>query len=80
MRSNVCKIEKGTGDLEAILKECEKVAVYNELTHKQSLQLRLLCEETDGMLVSPKDIDEVVDAAAKIISAGINQAFGRNQY
>ena len=33
-------------------------------------------EETDGMLVSPKDIDEVVDAAAKIISAGINQAFG----
>ena len=50
MRSNVCKIEKGTGDLEAILKECEKVAVYNELTHKQSLQLRLLCEETDGML------------------------------
>lgn len=50
MRSNVCKIEKGTHDLEAILRECEKVAVYNELTHKQSLQLRLLCEESDGML------------------------------
>ena len=29
MRSNVCKIENGTKDLEAILKESEKVAVYN---------------------------------------------------
>ena len=50
MRSNVCKIDKGTKDLEAILKESEKVAVYNELTHKQMLKLRLLCEEIDGML------------------------------
>ena len=56
MRSNVCKIENGTKDLEAILKESEKVAVYNELTHKQALQLRLLCEEIDGML--PNIIDE----------------------
>ena len=56
MISNVCKIEKGTRDLEAILKEAEKVAVYNELNHKQSLQLRLLCEEIDGML--PNIIDE----------------------
>ena len=50
MKSNVCKIEKGTRDLVAILKESEKVAEYNGLTHKQSLQLRLLCEELDGML------------------------------
>ena len=50
MKSNVCKIDKGTKDLAAILAESEKVAVYNELTHKQSLQLRLLCEELDGML------------------------------
>lgn len=50
MKSNVCKIEQGSRDLDAILKECEKVAVYNALTHKQSLQLRLLCEEIDGML------------------------------
>ena len=56
MRSNVCKIEKGTKDLAAILKESEKVAVYNELTHKQSLQLRLICEEIDGML--PNIIDD----------------------
>ena len=55
MRSNVCKIENGSKDLAAILKESEKVAVYNELTHKQSLQLRLLCEEIDGML--PNIID-----------------------
>ena len=56
MKSNVCKIKNGTKDLDMILKECEKVAVYNELTHKQSLQLRLICEEIDGML--PNIIDE----------------------
>ena len=50
MKSNVCRIENGTQDLDAILKESEKVAVYNELTHKQALQLRLICEEIDGML------------------------------
>ena len=55
MKSNVCKIEKGTQDLNAILKECERVAEYNALTHKQSLQLRLLCEEIDGMLPNITD-------------------------
>ena len=50
MKSNVCKIENGVKDLELILKESEKVAVYNELTHKQALRLRLICEELDGML------------------------------
>ena len=55
MKSNVCKIENGTKDLAAILKESEKVAIYNELTHKQTLQLRLICEEIDGML--PNIID-----------------------
>ena len=56
MRSNVCKIEKGTRDLAAILKESERVAQYNGLSHKQALQLRLLCEEIDGML--PNIIDD----------------------
>ena len=56
MRSNVCKIEKGTRDLAAILVESERVAEYNGLSHKQALQLRLLCEEIDGML--PNIIDE----------------------
>ena len=56
MKSNVCKIENGTKDLASILRESEKVAVYNELTHKQTLQLRLICEEVDGML--PKIIDD----------------------
>ena len=50
MKSNVCKIENGTKDLAAILGECERVAVYNDLTEKQAGQLRLLCEELDGML------------------------------
>ena len=56
MRSNVCKIENGIKDLDAILKESEKVATYNDLNHKQTLQLRLLCEDIDGML--PKIIDD----------------------
>ena len=56
MRSNVCKINKGTKDLAAILRESEKVAAYNELSHKQALQLRLICEEMDGLL--PKIIDD----------------------
>ena len=56
MRSNICKIEKGTKDLAAILKESERVAEYNGFTHKQTLQLRLLCEEIDGML--PNIIDD----------------------
>ena len=56
MQSNVCKIEKGCKDLEAILNESERVAKYNNLTNKQTLQLRLLCEEIDGML--PNIIDD----------------------
>ena len=56
MRSNVCKIEQGSRDLNEILAECERVAEYNRLSHKQSLQLRLLCEEIDGML--PNIIDD----------------------
>jgi hypothetical protein len=56
MKSNICKIEKGTRDLEAILNESERVAEYNGLSHKQALQLRLLCEEIDGML--PNIIDD----------------------
>ena len=50
MKSNVCKIEKGTADLGAILAESEKVAEYIGLNHKQSMKLRLICEEIDGLL------------------------------
>ena len=50
MKSNVCKIENGIKDLEAILGESERVARYNGLNQKQTMQLRLLCEEMDGML------------------------------
>lgn len=56
MKSNICKIENGTKDLDVILKESESVAEYNGLTHKQTLQLRLICEEIDGML--PNIIDD----------------------
>ena len=58
MKSNVCRIDKSTKDLAAILKESERVAEYNGLTHKQALQLRLLCEEIDGML--PNIIEDFV--------------------
>lgn len=50
MKSNVCNITKGICGLEEILKESERVAEYNGFTHKQTLQLRLICEEVDGML------------------------------
>ena len=56
MISNICKIEPGTRDLDAILKESERVAEYNGLTEKQALQLRLICEEMDGMI--PNIIDD----------------------
>ena len=50
MKSSICKIEKGTGDLPAILNESERVAAYGGLDSNQTMQLRLLCEEIDGML------------------------------
>ncbi|MBR5250612.1 MAG: hypothetical protein IKV38_01155 [Clostridia bacterium] len=56
MISNICKIKNNVNQLDSILQESEKVAVYNQLTHKQSLQLRLLCEEINGML--PRIIDD----------------------
>ena len=52
MKSNVFKIEKGAVMLDEIFRESEKVAKYNDLNHKQSLQLRLLCEELVNMLPS----------------------------
>ena len=56
MKSRVCKIENGIKDLNAILEESEKVARLNGFSHKQTLQLRLICEEIDGML--PNVIDD----------------------
>lgn len=58
MKSNICKITNGTLDLDLILAESEKVAVYNGLDHKQTLQLRLLCEELDGMLPNIVEVFE----------------------
>ena len=55
MKSNVCKIEKGIGDLSAILAESEKVAEYIGLDHKQAMKLRLICEEIDGLLPNITD-------------------------
>ena len=56
MISNVCKIEKGVKDLSLILKESERVSIYANLDEKQTLQLRLICEELDGML--PNIVDD----------------------
>ena len=55
MKSNVCKIEKGTADLGVILAESEKVAAYIGLDHKQAMKLRLICEEIDGLLPNITD-------------------------
>lgn len=50
MISNIYKIKSGYNNLEEILEESERVSVYNELTKKETLSLRLLCEELYGML------------------------------
>lgn len=50
MKSNVCKIEKGSFDLAPILSETEKVTEYNGLSAKDALRIRLLAEELVSML------------------------------
>lgn len=50
MKSNVCMIRSDSNYLDVILKESEKVSVYNELNHKQAMHLRLLTEELNGMI------------------------------
>ena len=52
MKSHVYKIQKGAQVLDEIILESEKVAKYNDLAPKQTLQLRLLCEELVNMLPS----------------------------
>ncbi len=53
MKSNVCKLPKGTADFDSlseILRETEKCAVYNGLEKKEAGLLRLLSEELVEML------------------------------
>ena len=50
MKSDICNFRKGGCGLEAILAEVEKVTVYNSLSPKSALRLRLLAEELTGML------------------------------
>ena len=49
MKSNECMLQKGEEDIVKVLEEVEKVASYNKLSHKQTIQLRLLAEEMIGM-------------------------------
>lgn len=81
MISDICKIVNGTTDLAKILKESQKVAIYNDLTKKQSMQLRLICEELYAML--PNIIDdfsgdfwiECENGECKVISSIVIQEF-----
>ena len=50
MKTDVCKLTNDKSTLDSILAEAEKSAEYNDLTPKQSLQLRLLAEEMVGMM------------------------------
>lgn len=50
MKTNVHKLTGDSQALELILDEAQKTAEYNNLSQKQSLQLRLLAEELIGML------------------------------
>lgn len=49
MKSNECMLSGKRSDIDKALKEVEKFAQYNELSHKETLQLRLLAEEMMGI-------------------------------
>lgn len=51
MKSNKCILSGKRSDIEKALKEVEKFAQYNDLSRKESLQLRLLAEEMLGMQI-----------------------------
>ena len=51
MKSNKCILSGKRSDIEKALKEVEKFAQYNDLSHKEALQLRLLAEEMLGMQI-----------------------------
>ena len=50
MQSNVISISRDAQNLDKILCETQKTAVYADLTAKKSLRLRLIAEELVGML------------------------------
>ena len=49
MKSKECLLSGKRSDIDKALKEVEKFAQYNDLSHKEILQLRLLAEEMMGM-------------------------------
>lgn len=49
MKSNECMLSGKRSDIDKALKEVEKFAQYNELSHKETMQLRLLAEEMMGI-------------------------------
>ena len=75
MISNICKIAKGTNDLCEILKESESVALYNGFNKKQTLQLRLICEEINGKKISGILAESVIEKnilKGIILGCGVN--------
>lgn len=49
MKSNVCVLKGPNPDIQNVLTEVERAASYNQLSHKEAIQLRLLAEEMIGM-------------------------------
>ena len=50
MKSNICDLTGKKEELDAVLREAEKCAVYNELDMRSTLRMRLLAEELIEML------------------------------
>ena len=50
MKSNVCPLNGGQGQLAAVLAEVEKCTAYNNLEKRSALRVRLLAEELVSML------------------------------
>ena len=50
MKSNICRLNSKGAGMEEALREVEKAASYEELSKKETLQLRLLAEELTGII------------------------------
>lgn len=55
MKSNVCRFAQNQAISEAMLREVNKTAAYNDLDKKNTLRLNLLAEELIGMLPNFSD-------------------------
>lgn len=67
-------------DAATIAADCIEKALKDELckSERESLASRLFSENASGLVVTPKDIDYVIERASKTVANGINLAVHKN--